>query len=209
MLRGISLTALLVMSLAAVSSAAPLNLSQDWPDMQANPIDNVTYNATTDTLTATGWVNQFTLSDGVTSYTFTAEFSLTAVIDGSGNFVSGSLSAVNAYDAVPALGIAVGDAVLTAALTEFGFDGTKTGLNAVFEFRGTTTGGKLADDLGPNVAMVFKPSCSNFAGFGTNFGVSQDLGVGTVDLFSVPEPGTMCLLAAGLVGVVVRRRRRA
>lgn len=200
--------ALLILALALVPSlalATPLNLIlEPSPDVTAGTID-VTYNAGTQTLSASGFSLQldFVNLDNIGFYT------VVAGVDNSGTFTgSGTISITG--DKTP-----FGDPLLLGNLTNFGWFGDGAGMLLEFEF--AVTGGSLAGLFsGPGGSILssgsstftdWNSSWDNLLDFG--FGPTPGTGAGTSDTAPVvPEPSTGLLLALGLT-VLGRRSRRS
>lgn len=188
-----------IAALAGSASAAPLNLSlRSAPDITAGLV-SVSYNATTDSFTASG--PAFTLElngtggpdHNITNGTFTihATISATGAISAATLTVTGS---------VPAIGATT--PLITANLNAFGFSNSP--LTQIFEFRGPATGGALAGNYGGTVGVILNLG-GGFAGnFNSNF---SNGGFGVADIAPpVPAPATAGLLVAG--ALAARRRRR-
>lgn len=206
----------LVLALSLFSghvNAALLGVVQTYPDIAANPL-TTTFTDATDTLSIVGSTTVLTESDGATMHTFATNHTLTAVIDDSGNFVSGTLNfdtngilaLLNDSSVFPsALDIPSDVSVLEIALSAFGVEGT-FGLT-VMDFVGTVT------SVHPTVASFFP--------VGTPIGVIYDPGsnatfsgawdedwrseVGSTNTFAIPEP-TSAMLALGAGALLVSRR---
>ncbi len=195
--RAVALCVVVGASGAAV--AAPLNLTLDRPDISSFFI-SASYNAATDTLTATGTAAAIDF-DGIAPPDFNivgGTFSLSAVIDASGNMSSGTLTIGGSVGALGAT-----SPLLIVDLDVFGFGTMPT--TQIFEFLGTATGGSLASEFQPLVGTVLNMGSGFQGSFATNFSNS---GFGTADTARVvPAPGAAALLAAaGLAGITRRRR---
>jgi len=197
---GMGLLCLLATAMAA--QAMPLDLTPTTPDIYASGL-SISYNATTDVFTATGPALSY---DGPPLALITGgAFSLTALIDEEGDASSGLLiisGATTMKDGTPVSGV-----LLTADLRQFGFAPDGSAGPPVFEFVSALTGGMLAPDFGP-VNLPIGTILTSFDVFTGSFEVDYQSSVGKANTFAVPEPTSVCLLGAGALSLLVRRRRR-
>jgi MYXO-CTERM domain-containing protein len=174
----------------------------DFPDIAAGFID-VVYNANTDALSVSGFALLFD-DDGMgpSEDIVAGTFNISAVIDGLGNPVSGTLS-------VGGNVLGFGPSLLTGTLSDFGFP---NGGGPLFEFLFTVTGGDLAAPYYGGVGAQVGVKLSAFP-FNGSFAQSFDnldagepgTGTAVADLAPLPAPGVLGLLA--LAGLGGRRRR--
>lgn len=185
--------------LAAPAMAAPLNLTQQFPDIQVSDLE-IGYDAGTGSLTAnqTDYALFAYYSDSTSSTEHSDwTYSLTANLDsGTGSLTSGSLEIQDGSS----------NAQLTGDLKAFGYFDDTEGDDDLFEFQFDVTGGDLAGDFGALGGIIIRTGSSDFAGdFSTNFtAVSQDS-----DTFAaVPLPAAVWLFGSGLLGLAAAARRR-
>ena len=160
----------------SLAQAAPLNLTlNDVPDIVSQFID-VTYNATLDELTASGFALELDDDGSVPAEPITdGTFDLSATIGDAGNLVGGTIAIGGT---VASLGFNSGT-LLTGTLTAFGFP--DAGSNP-FEFLFDVTGGDAAALYGGgSVPAGVILSGTGFDGdFGSNFdNLSSGTGTGT------------------------------
>ena len=191
----------LLVGTAGMANAAPLNLTPSYPDLAVFNVDTM-YDAGSGQFTATGDVTQFTLADGLTSYTVVdTTMSIDAQVDNNGNLLSGTLTV---QGVIPGLDLAPDMLLLSADLTAFGFSGS--GASTVFEFLGDPDGGALASYFVPDIGVVLDPGATTYNEV-PSFTVSFVGEQGRTDIL-VPEPATMLLVAGGLLAAPLRRKRR-
>ncbi len=190
------LCVLAVMSLSTSVLATPLNLTQAFPDFSAITEVDTEYDASLDTFSVTGFINQYSDPD---SHLASGTFTLDAVIDDTGALTSGTLT----INGIVLDGIAPPPAadLLIVDLTDFGFSGA--GPTTVFEFTGDTTGGSMAGLFDDGVGVILNPGTTNYAGLFTSDFVGAS---GTVDAFNLPEQATMMMLLGGMSALAVRRK---
>jgi len=188
-----------VLSLSASVFATPLNLTQGFPDFASLTSISTNYNAQSESFTVTGFVNQYS-DAGATSHLASGTFTLSALIDNSGAFGSGTLTingiVLDGISPPPASDLLIVD------LTHFGFSGT--GASTVFEFAGDTVGGTMAAQFDPRAGVILNPGTTSYAGSFANDFFGSD---GTVDTFLIPEP-TSVMLTLGCMSFVAARRRK-
>jgi len=187
------------------AQALPLNLTLNpSPDIESGFTD-VVYNSSSQTLTMSGFT--LTLFDGAIQHNIAGNdvFSLTASIDNSGNFLSGS---VLFGGDIAALGFTSG-LLLEGNLTSFGFNINNDILEFTFDATGgealslySGTGGLITSDTG--FGGVWNQNWDNNSGF-SGFGLSaSDAGV----VASVSAPMTLWLLTGGIGLLGIARRYR-
>lgn len=167
------------------ADAAPLNLTQGYPDINASSNLTATYVACTDTFCVGGCVVQYApcateFALGIGSLTLTADIDETGqlITTGSTLTIFGAVLGYNWVLPNPP----VPEDLITADLTDFGFTGS--GDSTVFEFLGDVTGGYFASDFGSRVGVIFRPQTTDYDGsFDTDFSVS---GTSTLDAFTGP-----------------------
>ena len=199
------LTLALVLLVSALAQAAPLNLVQNYPDMAAFYLDDITYDATGDTFHVSH-INATTLLEltpkqGSKVQYASGVYDLTAQINDQGELLSGTLTLTDASTST---------LLLSADLTDFGFVPDGSVGTPVFEFIGTTTGGSLEpqfDDWGKGIGTIVS-GASTFSGdFLSDY--TSTASDGRADTFmNIPEPASMTLLLAGALALVARRRHR-
>ncbi|MCY2924515.1 MAG: PEP-CTERM sorting domain-containing protein [Planctomycetota bacterium] len=189
---------------------APLNLVRTVPDFAVTNSVVTAYSTSTSLFTVGGGLTGYTPPVGspVSAINGTTGTGLTllANIGNLGGFVSGTLT-LNGV--IPALSVVPVQNLLTANLTAFGYSGL--GNKTIFEFRGVVTGGAEASafgSVGSPIGVIINPgaNCTYAGTYSANFAGS---GAGsTVDVFAIPEPCTLGVLALG-GGLAILRRRSA
>lgn len=187
------------------SSASSLGLVLGIPDISSNNI-NVSYNSTTDILTATGYASTLDLTNapGVTNI-LDGTFTLTAVINDAGVASSGSLLiAGDVYDST-ATTIIYSGTVLSGTLSDFGYVSS-------LEFIFNNTAGNYAS-LYPKAGVILSNTgfTGSFTNSFTNFvsitapvpGVAD-----TVPVASVPTPAALPAGLTLLAGFAVLKLRK-
>lgn len=191
----------------SLAQAASLNLTlNDVPDIVSQFID-VTYNATSDELTASGFALELDDDGSVPAEAIAGgTFDLSATIDDAGNLVGGTIAIGGT---VASLGFNSGT-LLTGTLTAFGFPDAG---GDPFEFLFDVTGGDAAALYGGgSVPAGVILSGTGFDGdFGSNFdNLSSGTGTGTAvaNVGTVPVPAALWLFGSGLLGLTGLARRR-
>lgn len=183
----------------APALAAPLNLTQQFPDIQVSDLD-INHDAGTGSFTAaatSGDLFSFSADGSSSTEHFDWTYSLDASLDTTGALNSGSLAIQDGSN----------NTQLTGNLSAFGYLNDPEGNSDVFEFQFDVTGGALDNDFGTlgGIIIVTKND-SNFDG---NFGSSFSATSQSSDTFAVvPVPAAVWLFGSGLLGLVTMARRR-
>ncbi|MAT64269.1 MAG: hypothetical protein CMN57_01335 [Gammaproteobacteria bacterium] len=182
---------------ASQAIAAPLDLMQQFPDIQVSELD-ISYDAGTGSFSANSPGDvMLAYSDGIdpTEY-FDWTYSLSASLDsGTGALISGSLEIRDGSSNLR----------LAGSLTAFGY--TDAGNTDVFEFLFDGIDGALAGDFGALGGIIINTSSSSFIGdFTTDFTATSL----ESDTFAavVPIPAAVWLFGSGLLGLAAAARRR-
>ena len=192
----------LLLGAGSQAEAAPLNLTLlDTPDIVSGFID-VTYNATTDTFSASGFALELDDDGSIPSETIAGgTFDLSASIDASGLLASGTL---DIGGTVASLGFNSGT-LLTGDLTAFGFPNAG---GDPLEFLFSVTGGDAAGLYGGagSTGGVILAGGTGFTGdFTADF---TGGGMAVADVAPVPVPAALWLFGTGLLGLVGLGRNR-
>lgn len=182
----------------ATAQAATLGLTlAEFPDISAGLI-TVSYDATSDTLTADGFPGSAKLDAGPAIDILGGMFTLSATIDNTGAISGGTIVITGMLDGMPGSGT-----LITGNLTTFGFpDAGGDPLGFLFD----VTGGDLAPIYGSTGAIIL--AGTDFDGdWNTDFANSGD-GVADTGVAVVPLPAPFLLLLSALVGVGATSRRR-
>ena len=161
----------------------------------------------------TGSGGTFENSSG-TSYTITGlDYALSAVLDeANGNrLLSGTLTITGGISG-SGINIPNGSTLLIATLTNFGTSWPLTGdTNAgVFQFLGNITSSNSLLGFGPNLVVTYNSSNLGVTEGESFTPIADFSGTGNADNSaprSVPEPGTLILLATGGLALCGVRRR--
>jgi hypothetical protein len=188
--------------------------SQEAPDLFAS-VSSIAYNAATDTFAVTGTPISFDLPnnppppeypviDGPKSYT------ISAVIDSLGNFVSGTLSVTGK---IPAAGANSG-LLLQGTLEAFGFDDNPFPNLGVFQLVFGNLSGDLAPHYSTNKAYVLISTYHPASGYTGSFENSFTfVGTSQIDSWGIPVPeptsATLFIMAGFGLSQIYRRRARA
>lgn len=213
------------MVLATDAGGALLNVPTSNPDIMSDFI-LIKYVSSTDVFTANGIAEHIAgIAPGSLAFGGSQSFSLAAVIDSSGQAISGGFTITGS---VPILGISetvLLSGVLSGTSPNFGYDNTVAG-SGQFEFIFQKTGGALSNfyssqiDIKLSSQSDMTPSNWSFAAnfsndFGLALGSSDPWGMafGTADTRAVvPEPASLAIWSCvGLVatGASFFRRKRA
>ena len=194
--------------LSASAQAAPLNLTlNNTPDIVSSFID-VTYDAGTDSLIASGFAFELDDDGSVPAEAIVdGIFDLSATIDSTGALTGGTLTIGGT---VASLGFNSGT-LLTGNLTAFGFPNAG---GDPLEFLFDVTGGDAASLYGGgSIPGGIILSDAGFTGdFGSDFdnlsGGVPGTGIGVSDVAPIPLPAAVWLFGSGLLGLVGASRRR-
>lgn len=204
--RQVTFSILFALALISTVTAAPLNLVPTKPDIFSDSI-LVTYDAGSDSLLAQGYSWQL-VDTSLTTYPISGAqgFSISAIIDGSGNAVSGSLSITGTISALSA-----GSPLLTGSLIAFGFPNSG---DEPLEFLFEVTGGSLAyagmyGVPGPasQIGVILSQTGSNYIDWQHSFDNYDNIIGAVADSFAIPEPATCMFLAFGVLALSARRGR--
>ena len=201
MLRRSLISCIAVFAFSSAANAAPLGLTLlDAPDIFSSFID-VTYDASTDSLSAMGFALELNDGIGVNDIT-NGMFTLDAVIDDAGNMSSGSFTIGGT---IAALGY-VSDTLLTGTLDAFGFAPGGDPLEFLF----TVTGGDAAALYGGSGGMVL--AGTGFSGswasdFDNLISGIPGTGQGVSDVAAVPIPAAAWLFLTAILSLAATRRR--
>lgn len=209
---------------SGIASAAPLNLVKSYPDFFLASDQAYAYNATTDTLTINGTIASYTeglssthVNEQVTNNgAYLEKFSLTAVIDSSGQLQSGSFYIDGVVrDPFPTI-LYNGQThssthLLSGTLTDFGWAGTSGTSGGIIEFRFDNADGVIADLGGGyhsgGMILTVTSSSLGLNNFNANLLSTDWTGSGYGDVF-VPVPAAAWLFGSGLAALGGMRRRR-
>ncbi len=199
--RGIAAGVLLGAALhAGATHAATLDLVLGLPDVASEFLD-IAYDADTDTLTADGFALTYDDNDigGDDLSIAGGTFSLTAIIDASGNFVSGSVSVGGT---IASEGFTSGD-LISGTLTDFGFP--DAGGNPL-EFIFTPTSGDLLSLYNGREGGIILGATLFPGSWAADW---ANNGTGVADTAPIPVPAGLLLLGSALPLLSLTRRRRA
>ena len=186
--------------------------SQEAPDLLAS-VSTINYNAATDTFSVLGAPISFDLPNNPPPPEYPVidgpkAYSISAVIDNLGNFVSGTLSVTGK---IPAAGANSG-LLLQGTLEAFGFDDNPFPNLGIFQLVFGNLTGDLAPFYGTNKAFVlissYHPASGYTGSFDSNFSFLRTSQIDSWGI-PVPEPSSATLLAIAAVGLFQVRRRQA
>lgn len=190
------LTAALFLGMSGLAQAAPLNLTLlPEPDISAAFID-VTYDATADSLTASGFALGLATGGSLQSIAG-GTFDLVASVFDDGSLLGGTLSIGGT---VAGLGFNSGT-LLTGDLTAIGFNQANDPLEFLFSVTGGDAAGLYSAGLGGIIL--------GNAGFGGNWTGDFSSIAAVADVGVVPVPAAVWLFGTALVGLLgIGGRRR-
>lgn len=215
-LNRLLLGALLAVAIGSprAADATPLNLNlPDRPDIYSGQID-LTFNAGSGSLIASGFSLQFAFGAGQTADIMNGTFGINIVVDAAGNLLPGGAGLVITGD-IDTTGDMVADytgVLLSGDIAQFGANNSGPG---VFEFVFDITGGSLVPDFYGSQAGVILGADGNstftgsFAVDFNNLNGGAGTGTGNADTATVPEPATMLLLGVGMAGLAGFGRRES
>ncbi len=191
-------------------TAAPLNLVNEWPDIEASFI-TVSYTAggTGDNFTATGFAMTIDFGGlgqpdynigGSQVYELKAHITTAGVAQGGTLTIYGTVNEADPQTANDPLSTSLTDPLLVGTLVAIGYP---EGSSGELEFLFDITGGSAASYYGPQVGV--KLNENGYVGSWASSFSNNDAGV--ADNFSVPEPATCAMLLLGLP-MLLRRRRK-
>lgn len=202
-----AMCACFIVLVPSLAQAAPLNLTlNDVPDIVSQFID-VTYDASLQTLTASGFALELDDDGSVPAEPIAGgTFDLTATIDNAGNLVGGTIAIGGT---VGSLGFNSGT-LLTGALTAFGFPNVGSD---PFEFLFDVTGGDAAALYGggsvpAGVILSGTGFGGDFASDFDNLSTGPGTGIAVANVGTVPIPAALWLFGSGLLGLIGLARRR-
>jgi hypothetical protein len=198
---------------SAPATASLLNVPMTFPLLSFDNGGNTTYNATTDAFHVDAFPIAIRLNAADSPHFITPNppvageyFKISILVDDSGNLVGDDgANGLSVFGFVDLDGDHVFDAsgtLLTGTVTGFGFQ--NNGTTDLFDFTFDVTGGALASYFADSVGVSLQSERSNFAdSFKTNFG-----GGAKGTLGNVPEPASLVLFGAGVLGLGAAGRKR-
>lgn len=224
--RGLVLSFCAAAVLASSARADLIGISKSPPIVTDLTIDysTISYDASTKVLTIVGWPTEIDYTnDGPPDY---------GIVGGGSGLQQSAQIAISVNNLGTLDGGVPGDdlsivgkvnapgkvygTLLTGEIAAFYYD--EDAPHQLFELLFTVTGGSESANFGPVVGLVFDavdydaygiPFTGSFASSFTNFAGDPefDSPPGRGDIFTVPEPGSMLLLAAGMGMAGLMRRR--
>lgn len=182
-----------------------------YPDL-ADGYVNVTYSSGSGDFVAQGWTQTYWDPIGnefdVASSPDDPDYTLNATITGAGVLTGGTLTINGDIGSGEEL-LLTGSLTPGAAGTAFGYG---DGGNEIFQFLFTVTGGAEAGAFGGSgwVDLYGGTWDTSFTSWTSDFSsTSYDGNMDTYKINSVPEPSSILLVLAGVLGMVARRRLSA
>jgi len=213
-LRNATILAGLVLGLgsATTASATLLNLPVTFPLLSFDSGGTTSYDASTDAFTVSAFPIAIRLGAAqpprfITPTPAAGEhFNIAIEVDSSGNLTGGSAGDdLSVFGAVDLNGDSVIDAtgtLLTGEVTGFGFQ--NNGSTDLYDFSFNVTGGLLQSFFAPQVGVSLQSERSTFGGsFQDSFA-----GAAKGTLGNVPEPASLALFGAGVLGLGAFGRKR-
>lgn len=206
---------------AIPSNAALIGVSADLllPDIFNNTNGDYSYDATTDLFTFTATPFTYTHTNGVTTaVTGTKSTVVKFYVNSSGNYsgsvVGNDLEIIGDIDWDGDTVIDYSGTLLTGEVYKFGWEDGGASSPDHFDFLATVTGGALASVGGfasnpiGGILTVEGSSQDSFTGsFASSF-ASVAPGHTKADIAPVPEPATILLMGAGLLGLGIFGRKK-
>ncbi|MEW6330086.1 MAG: hypothetical protein AB1560_01365 [Pseudomonadota bacterium] len=223
------LWAALQMALSAGAHAAPLNLTNSYPDFFVTGL-SYSYNAATGNLAIQGTVGSYSaaaapspqlqVTNHPTDGSYLELFSLNAQLDAGGNVLSGSFRidgvvrtsgfpvgcTPGTYTCVLYDGSTSTGGLLSGNLEDFGWS-LNSGSNGVLEFTFGGASGVIADLGYHGGGMILSVSSSTLTNFGTQALTTSWTGSGLGDVF-VPVPAAVWLFGSGILALLGVARRK-
>jgi hypothetical protein len=213
-LRTAAILAGLVLGLGATApaSATLLHVPLTFPLLSYDNGGKTTYDAATDAFHVDAFPIAIRLNAADSPHFITPTaaageyFKISILVDDSGNLIGDDgANGLNIFGFVDLDGDHVFDAagtLLTGTVTGFGFQ--NNGTTDLFDFTFDVTGGALASYIADTVGVTLQSERSSFAdSFKANFA-----GAAKGTLGNVPEPASLLLLGAGVLGLSAIGRKR-